>query len=266
MKSIKVRNYRVITLSLLLGLSLVGLSLMLARPPVVKAATTIVTSGADSGPGTLRQAIADAAPGDTITFSIACAQCSSFTINLTSGMLVIDKNLTINGPGANLLTVQRSHDSNTPFFPIFLIAFGPRFNVNISGLTIANGSDSGFFNGGVGCGITNENFGVLTVTACAISDNHSTAGTGGSGAGGIYSGGTLILTNSTISGNTASVAEAGGIYNAAGPATITNSTISGNRASSAGGIYNSSGGEYHQQHHLRKPCKQRRRHLQQQWR
>jgi hypothetical protein len=63
MKRIKVKNYRVITLSLLLGLSVVGLSLMLARPPAVKAATLTVTSGADSGgtcPGadcTLRQAI-----------------------------------------------------------------------------------------------------------------------------------------------------------------------------------------------------------------
>ena len=50
MKSIRVRNYRVITLSLLLGLSLVGLSLMLARPPVVRAATTwTVNSTGDAG-------------------------------------------------------------------------------------------------------------------------------------------------------------------------------------------------------------------------
>ena len=50
MKRIKVRNYRVITLSLLLGFGLVGLSRMLARPPVVKAATTLtVTSDSNAG-------------------------------------------------------------------------------------------------------------------------------------------------------------------------------------------------------------------------
>ena len=40
---IKVKTSRLITVSLLLGLSIVGLSLMFARPPVVKAATLTVT-------------------------------------------------------------------------------------------------------------------------------------------------------------------------------------------------------------------------------
>src|SRR5262249_14596844 len=58
----------------------------------------------DSGPGSLRQAILDASPGDTINFAPSVT-----TVNLTSGAeLVIDKNLTITGPGANRLTVQRS--------------------------------------------------------------------------------------------------------------------------------------------------------------
>ena len=76
MRKIEVRRARAITLSLLLGLSLVGLSLLLARPPVSRAATTLtVTSTADAGgtcPGatcTLRQAIATAASGDTINFA-----------------------------------------------------------------------------------------------------------------------------------------------------------------------------------------------------
>ena len=38
------------------------------------AATVAVTSLADSGPGTLRQAIADASPGDTITFATSANQ------------------------------------------------------------------------------------------------------------------------------------------------------------------------------------------------
>src|SRR2546426_9239618 len=92
-------------MALVVGLSVVGLTLLLARPPVSRAATTItVTSTADPGgtcPGatcTLRQAIATAASGDTINFAAGIT-----TINLTSGGLSINKNLTINGPGANLL-------------------------------------------------------------------------------------------------------------------------------------------------------------------
>jgi hypothetical protein len=54
-------------MSLLLGVCLIGLVLILAHAPVSRAATLTVTSTADSGPGTLRQAILDAVSGDTIT-------------------------------------------------------------------------------------------------------------------------------------------------------------------------------------------------------
>ena len=52
---------------------------MLTRPPVVKAGTITVTSDADGGPGTLRQAVLDALPNDTINFAEGLT-----TINLTS--------------------------------------------------------------------------------------------------------------------------------------------------------------------------------------
>jgi hypothetical protein len=100
--------------------------------------TLTVNSAADAGgscPGadcTLHQAIATAASGDTINFAPAIT-----TINLTSGELLITTNdLTINGPGANLLNVQRSAPAG--HFRIFAIASGS--NVIISGLTIAKGS------------------------------------------------------------------------------------------------------------------------------
>jgi len=54
--------------------------------------TLTVTSGADGGTGTLRQAILNASVGDTINFAAGIT-----TINLTSGELLIDRNLTING-------------------------------------------------------------------------------------------------------------------------------------------------------------------------
>ncbi len=67
--------------------------------------TLTVTTTADSGAGSLRDAIAAAGNGDTIQFDAAL---NGQTINLTSGELVIDKNITISGPGPNLLTVAKA--------------------------------------------------------------------------------------------------------------------------------------------------------------
>jgi hypothetical protein len=64
--------------------------------PVLKAPVSIltVTSTADSGAGTLRQALTDANPGDTIEFNLSYPAA----IVLTSGELIITKDLIINGP------------------------------------------------------------------------------------------------------------------------------------------------------------------------
>jgi CSLREA domain-containing protein/uncharacterized repeat protein (TIGR01451 family) len=154
----------------------------------------VVTNNADSGAGSLRQAITDACGGSTITFDMS--QVVS-PITLTSGELLIDKNLTITGPGANVLAVQRS--SGAPNFRIFEIQSG--FTATISGLTISGGKLSPGFSGG-----------------------------------GIFNGGTLTLTNSTVSGNSSGNAAAGGgIFNNGGGILImTNSTVSGNSGSGSG--------------------------------
>src|SRR5437016_2051876 len=70
-----------------------------------RAATIIVTTTADSGPGSLRAAIAAANDGDTIQFDPAL---NGQTIDLTSAELAINKNITINGPGPNQLVVNGS--------------------------------------------------------------------------------------------------------------------------------------------------------------
>ena len=94
---------------------LIGLAtLMLADASPLRAATCTVTNTNDSGTGSLRDAIAMCSSGDTIVFSV------TGTITLTSGELVIEKNLTIMGPGAGslagrgeslhgLLAARRSH-------------------------------------------------------------------------------------------------------------------------------------------------------------
>ena len=80
------------------GLQLFALlGVMMAGAESVHAATLIVTTTADSGAGSLRDAIAAASDGDTIQFDAAL---NGQTITLTSAELVIDKNITINGPGA----------------------------------------------------------------------------------------------------------------------------------------------------------------------
>lgn len=83
---------------------------MLGMSPVrsVRADTLLVTNGNDSGPGSLRQAILTAAPGDTITFNPALA---GGTITLSSE-LVLDKDLTIDS-GELLLPVVLSGGSVT---------------------------------------------------------------------------------------------------------------------------------------------------------
>jgi len=192
-------------------------SAVFSAVPAFAAAIT-VTNQADSGPGSLRDAIAAAAPGDTINFSLTLPA----TITLTSGELLISKNLTISGPGASNLAISGMNASR-----VFEIGSG--FTVAISGLTIQNGSaDTG---GGI------FNVGTLMLSNSTVSSN-SVSGNGG----GIYNNGTLTMTNSTLSGNSAGVG--GGIYTYGATVTLSNSTLSGNSASYYGGggifVYNGS--------------------------
>jgi len=61
-----------------------------------------VTNGNDSGPGSLRQALADANDGDTINFDPSVG-----TVILTTAELAIDKNLTLSG-APQMVTVERA--------------------------------------------------------------------------------------------------------------------------------------------------------------
>ena len=167
-----------------------------------------VTNTNDSGPGSLRQALAIANDGDTID-----ATGISGAINLTTGELVVDHSVSINGPGADLLAV----DGNAASSVFHITSLG---SVTISDVTIRNGQ------AGFGGGIFNNNA-ELTVINSTVSGNAAPFG------GGIYNGGGLTIVNSTLSGNMAG-SEGAGVYN---PATlmISNSTFSGNIAHGNGG-------------------------------
>ena len=179
------------------------------------ATVIVVTNTNDSGPGSMRQALAVANDGDTID-----ATGISGVINLTSGELLVETSVTINGPGADVLAVDGNMISRGFRIPV------SGKTIAISGFTIRNGHA-----GNAGGGIDNENNDTLMITNCTVSGN--TAGLGG----GMFNGGPLTIGSITVSGNSA--ANGGGIYNSGGgTATITDSTFSGNTASSGGGVFN----------------------------
>src|SRR6266550_4102785 len=162
----------------------------IASLQIVHAATITVTSTADSGANTLRQALANANDGDTIDFSVT----TPATITLTSGELLVNKSVTISAPGDDQLSVNGNAAST-----VFHIS--PGKTVTVSGLTITNGNTD--WRGG---GINNES-GTLTINNSTLSGNSAMFAIGG----GIYNLGTLTINNSTLSGNSADFG--GGIKN-----------------------------------------------------
>ena len=175
-----------------------------------------VTNANDSGPGSLRQAIAGVCAGGTITFDPAL---NGQTITLAS-QLTVSKDMTIDG-GAVSVTI-----SGNGVARVFYINAG--VTATLDHLTIANGF------GGAGGGI--YNFGTLTVKNSTITGN--TAFTGGGIANEYY----LSITNCTLSGNFAHQG-GGGIYSSTSTSTsmsMFHSTLANNRVDlplQGGGIY-----------------------------
>ncbi|WP_367871915.1 choice-of-anchor Q domain-containing protein [Luteolibacter sp. Populi] len=191
--------------------------------PAAHAALLTVTSLADAGPGTLRDQVAAAAPGDTVNFSV------TGIIEMQVPAISISKDLTITGPGAGSLTL--SGTGNEPVAhhvaSLFDISSGI---VGISGLTLSDAGGTGGEGGAI-----HVTGGTVTIASTTLSDNAADRG------GAIHvSGGTLAVTDSTFSNN-----QAGGSGGAiavvlGGTLTVKRSTISDNRAyKSGGGISNS---------------------------
>ncbi|PLX00306.1 MAG: hypothetical protein C0593_01210 [Marinilabiliales bacterium] len=197
-----------------------------------------VTDLGDSGPGTLRQAIADASSGDTINFSV------TGTISLMSE-ITIDKNLVITGPGIASLTIDGDH-----WYGIFDLYSSTTYSFEVSGITFLKGlttyggaissrndnliiRNCSFLNclavedgGAIACFFGSLLIDNCTFETCSVNSE----------------GGAIFLTdisnfeisNSTF--NDCSSSTGGAIYNHNSPGSFTNCTFSANSASTDGGV------------------------------
>jgi hypothetical protein len=185
----------------------------------------------------LRDAITDAngnAGADTIHFKSGLTG----TITLTSDLPTITDPVTISGPGASTLTLNG--DDAYRIFDVLTVTDGDP--VSISGLTLTGGNTASSTHPRDGGAILDEN------ADLTVADSVITGNTANELGGGIYTGcadfvcgiglsgysAYLTLDGSTVSGNTATSGNGGGMYLNYGGATITNSTISGNHASNGG--------------------------------
>lgn len=150
-----------------------------------QSATLTVTNLGDSGPGTLRQAIADAAPGDSIIMGTAG------TIKLFSS-LTINKTLSIR----TTKNVSVSIESNDIGFGQFVVTAGI---VKMTGFTVARGANwggSGTFSD-VGGGLFVASGAWVSLDRMTFEGNEAITG------GAVYNEGSLIVLNSTFSNNLA---------------------------------------------------------------
>jgi parallel beta-helix repeat protein len=156
---------------------------------------------------------------------------SAQTITLNTVLPDITGDTTFQGTSASNVIITRGATA----FRLFNCNISGVGNVSFSNLTVTGGSASSGFGAGIAAGDDN-----LTVTNCIISNNVN-SGTSGGGAIGVANGGGIItVTNSTMSGNTATCG--GGIYfDLNGVLVMTGCTLTGNKATAGNGgaaIYN----------------------------
>ncbi len=172
------------------------------RVRLLPALPIIVFNFNDSGPGSLRQAIADSGIYSSIVFSNGLFANSPGIVQLTTisdttfgpSSIVISNQVSIGGPGGtNGLVIARSNGA--PAMRLFYVA--PGGSLTLSNVTLTNGLSQGG-EGGSG-------------------SQRGGGGGGGAGMGGaIFNYGTLALINSTLVGNQALGGPGGGTNDGGG--------------------------------------------------
>jgi uncharacterized repeat protein (TIGR02543 family) len=187
----------------------------------VFAKTITVTSGADSGAGTLREAVTSADNGDVIVFA---DNVSTVTFQ---GRIDIHKNITICGNENSTTTLVTGDPWD------YTIGAGRRQLFHLGGtadVTFKNLTMNGVVSNCSGSAIAN--YGKCTIHACVFRNNSCPTGSIG---GAIYSRGDLYITNSIFSGNVSNGGGGGAIAICDGTNTITNSLFYANTANGQGG-------------------------------
>jgi tRNA A-37 threonylcarbamoyl transferase component Bud32 len=228
------RRSRLMILTIVLFILLLSIPTgLLVQQWVLQSLPQSVTTLKDNGPGSLRQVILAAKPGSTITFD---ASLGSGTILLTSGDVLISKNLIIHGPDTGILSISGTHGIHVVLGAL----------VTISNLTF---KDSELSSKTI---ITND--GMLTLVNSTVSGNTLRLDHNSDSYNGFivnHKGGILTLMNSTVFGNTgvqpttfngggpqiSNIPVSGGgggkgissIYNNGGTLTLTGSTVSANK-------------------------------------
>ncbi len=214
-----------------------------------------VTNLNDSGPGSLRDALATTPAGGTVDFQPGLHG----TITLTSGELLVSTDLTVAGPGQDVLSVSGNGSAR-----VLEIASG--VTLTLTSLTLTGGSGRTtvggvVLNGGIlqltdarlsdsgatrGAGLYNAAGSTATLTHVLVSGNSALdLHTGYGYGGGIYNdvGSTLALSactlqdNAALSGSPEAGGPGGGLYNA-GTLTVTASTFRGNGGEPGGAVNN----------------------------
>ncbi|WP_206294994.1 beta strand repeat-containing protein [Humisphaera borealis] len=228
------------------------------RLTISRAESLIVTTTADEDDGTsdpafgagtsLRESMtyaASTAGDDTITFSNLFDTAQTITLGSSITVSGMNGAITVNGPGAKLLTVTGGTFDllriigNTAAFTLNDITLGSAGAAVANGAGIRVDNSTINFNRGVirgrDKGLISDRAGPVTITDSALLNNAESSS--GFGAGGVAALDTISLTirNSTISGNSSSTSSlAGGVQAIRTALTIENSTIAGNSGGTGG--------------------------------
>jgi len=228
------------------------------------AANQVVTSNADSGAGSLRQAIADVLDGESISFNLGVGnEVVTITSELATGAA---KGITIDGDnaaGSGVNVTIKVFNPGISTFRVFNLNPQAGRTVTLKNMTIRGGNVSAGFGGAVlmgtsgsslrmescivqdskaqfGGGLSASNFTTVTIINSTFTTNSSASG---GGAIQFVSGGDVSITGSIFHNNSVTAPPVwnygGGIYfhNASvqGSLTIDKSAISNNTILSGGG-------------------------------
>jgi len=224
------------------------------------ASDLVVTTCADSGPGSLRDAISQsetAGGADTITITAICTGPSAVPVG---SVMTVTQSLTVTGPGAASFVldgggangVLEVRGDSTTVFALSGVTVTHSYavqsavtaldvdSVTVSGVAFVD-DQSTYYGGGL---TVDGASGAVTVTASSFVGNLSGAPIrGGAGFFGSRIAGPIGVTSSLFTGNQGYRGAAVAIQSSTGDLTIANTTITGNVGDSTGALYGNTTGD-----------------------